>query len=357
VTLTASLAVIFCITLVEKNLDAAFIQSYPTKAPNLFFIDIQPGQKLAFARALGMDTTLYPVVRGTVIAINSIPVDREKDNRKRRDNLGREFNLTYRDQLLEDEKITEGNSLFRKDWAGLQVSVLDTVLKMRDMHVGDTITFRIHGIPMDARIASIRTSSRQVLQPFFYFVFPDKIFNDAPQTLFAAVRVDRGQIAPLQNRIVAGFPNITAINVTETVAAFAGIMGKLSTIVRFFTFFSVVAGVLIIVSSIFATRYARLREAVYFTILGARRKFILALFAAENLYLGLASAVSALILAQAASWGICRFVLEVTYLPFAGISLLMAIATALLIITVGLGASLSILNIKPAVFLREQADE
>lgn len=312
VTLTASLAVIFCITLVEKNLDTAFIKSYPPKAPNLFFIDIQPGQKADFTQALGIATTLYPIVRGSVIAVNGVPVDREKEHRKREDNLGREFNLTYREQLLEDERIVAGSGLFRKDWPGLQVSVLDTVLKMRDMHIGDTISFRIQGIPMEARIASIRTSSREVLQPFFYFVFPDGVFNDAPQTLFAAVRVDKERIAPLQNRIVARFPNVSVINLTETITVYSRIIQKLSTIVRFFTFFSVVAGVLIIVSSVFATRYARIREAVYYTILGARGRFVLATFAAENLCLGLASAVSALILAQTGSWGICRFVLDIT---------------------------------------------
>ena len=357
VTLTASLAVIFCITLVENNLDAAFITSYPPKAPNLFFIDIQPGQKIAFVQALGSATTLYPIVRGSVIAINNVPVDQDKERQKRGDNMGREFNLTYRDQLLDDERLVTGNSLFRKDWSGLQVSVLDTVLKMGDMRVGDTITFRIQGIPMEARISSIRASSKVVLQPFFYFVFPDKILNDAPQTLFAAIRVDAGQIAALQNRIVAGFPNITVINVSETVAVFAGIMNKMSTIVRFFTLFSVIAGVLIIVSSIFATRHARTREAVYFTILGARMRFVLAVFAAESFCLGLASAASALVLAQSGSWAICRFALDVTCQPFAGISLMMAMAAMLLIISVGCGVSFSIPNVKPVEFLREQADE
>lgn len=357
VTLTASLAVIFSITLMEKNLDTSFIQSYPPKAPNLFFIDIQPAQKAAFARSLGIDTTFYPVVRGSVIAVNGVPIDPEKERQKRGDNLGREFNLTYREQLLEDERIVTGSGLFRKDWTGRQVSVLDTVLKMRDMHIGDTITFRIQGIPMGARIASIRTSTREALQPYFYFVFPDDVLNDAPQTLFAAVRVDRERIAPLQNRIVASFPNVTVIDLTETVTVFSRIMGKLSKIVRFFTFFSVAAGILIIVSSVFATRYARIRESVYFSILGARRRFVLTVFATENLCLGLASAGGALILAQTGSWIICRFTLDVPYQPFAGISLLMAMVTTLLIIAVGLGASLSILRVKPAVFLREQADE
>jgi putative ABC transport system permease protein len=357
VTLTASLAVIFCITLIEKNLDSAFIKSYPPKAPNLFFIDIQPGQKVAFAQSLDIATTFFPIVRGSVIAVNGIAVNQEKERQKREDNLGREFNLTYREQLLEDERIVTGNGLFRKDWPGLQVSVLDTVLKMGDIHIGDTITFRILGIPMDVRISSVRTSSRETLQPYFYFVFPDEVLKDAPQSLFAAVRVDKERIAPLQNRIVAKFPNITVINLTETATIFAGIMGKLSKIIRFFTFFSVIAGFLIIVSSLFATRYARVREAVYFTILGARSRFVLAAFATENLCLGLVSAVSALILAQTASWAICRFSLDVTYLPFAGVSLLMALATTLLIIAVGRGASFSVTRLKPAVFLREQADE
>lgn len=357
VTLTASLAVIFCITLVEKNLDSAYIQSYPPRAPNLFFIDIQATQKTAFARALGMDTLYYPIVRGAVLAVNGLAVDQEHERQKRGDNLGREFNLTYREQLLEDERIVAGGSLFRKEWSGLQVSVLDTVLKMRDMQIGDTITFRVQGIPLEARISSIRTRTREALQPYFYFVFPDSVLKDAPQTLFAAVRVEKDRIAALQNRIVALFPNVSVINLTETVAVFARIMGKLSTIVRFFTFFSVVAGILIIVSSVFATRYARIREAVYFTILGARPRFALAVFAMENLCLGLASSVSALVLAQTASWVICRFALEVACQLFAAISLLMALAAILVVMAVGLGASFSIMRVKPAVFLREQADE
>ncbi len=357
VTLTASLAVIFSITLVEKNLDTTFVQSYPPSSPNLYFIDIQPGQKADFARLLNIDTIYYPIVRGSVIAVNGVQVDREKERQKRSDNLGREFNLTYRDQLLQDERIVAGGALFRKEWSGLQVSVLDTVLKMRDLHIGDTITFRIQGLPLSARITSIRTSSRQALQPYFYFVFPDQDLKDAPQTYFAAVRVDRQRIASLQNRIVTRFPNVTVINLTETVAIFARIMEKLSTIIRFFTLFSVIAGVLIVVSSVIATRTARIREAVFYTILGARSRFVLATFAAENLFLGLASAASALVLAQTGSWIICRFALEVPCQPFAAVSLAMVLTTTLLIIAVGLAASLSVLRAKPAVFLREQAEE
>ena len=357
VTLTASLAVIFSITLVEQNLDETFVRSYPPDSPNLFFIDIQPGQKDAFARELGIETTYFPVVRSTILEVNGEPIDAEQERRKRGDNLAREFNLTWRGHLLEDERIVSGKALFLDDWPGVQVSVLDTVLSMRNMKVGDTITFRIQGIPLAARISSIRTRTRTSLQPFFYFVFPEQALKDAPQTFFTAVRVDRDRIAPLQNRIVARFPNVTIIDVTETVAVFARVMDRLSSIVRFFTFFSVVAGVLIIISSVFATRYARIQEAVFFTILGARGRFVLAVFSLEGLMLGLISGVIALVLAQSVGWIVCKYSLDVAYKPSSAASVLMVLSTMLLVVVVSLGASIPILRQKPAAFLREQAEE
>ncbi len=357
VTLIASLVVIFSIRLVEGNLDATFVRAYPADAPNLFFIDIQPAQKDSFARDLGRPALFYPVVRGTVTAINNEPVNAEEERKKRGDNLGREFNLTYRGDLLEDEQIVSGTSLFRSDWPEAQVSVLDTVLNMHTMHVGDTITFNIQGVPVQARISSLRTRTRASIRPFFYFVFPEQVLKDAPRTFFTALRVEKAQLAPLQDRIAAHFPNISIIDVSETISLFSRFMERLSMIVRFFTLFSVAAGFLIIISSVFATRRARIQEAVYFTVLGARSRFVLSVFAAENLLLGLMSSGIALALSQAGSWTICRKVIDVPYRPFLGTSALMVFATTFLVVAVGLGASLSIVRQKPAAFLREQSDE
>ena len=356
-TLTASLAVIFSITLVEKNLDMTFVRSYPPDAPNLFFIDIQPDQWDEFARILDIPATYYPIIRGTIIAVNNEPIDRDAERQKRGDNLAREFNLTYRDGLLADERIASGTMLFRDDWPALQVSVLDTVLTMRKMKIGDTITFRIQGIPVQARISSIRTRTRAALQPYFYFVFPGRVLKDAPQTVFAAVRVDKNQIASLQDRIVDHFPSVSAIDMTETVKVFGRVLERLTLIIRFFTLFSVVAGFLILISSVFATRHTRIQEAIYFTILGARGRFVLSVFAVESLFIGLASGFIAFVISQVGSWVICRHALDVSYNPFLGISITMLIITVVLVIAVGLGTSLSIVRQRPAAFLREQTDE
>lgn len=357
ITLTASLTVIFSIYQIEQNLDAAFIQSYPADAPNLFFLDILPAQIEQFSDTLGMKVQYYPIIRARIMTINGEKINRQKERQRRSDNLARTFNLTYRNYLLEDEKIVKGKRLHNDDWGDLQVSVMDTVAEIKDMDVGDHITFNIQGVPLQARISSIRTRTRESIRPFFYFVFPENTLRDAPQTIFTAVKVPRDRIPAIQTKIVADFPNISAIDVTETLMIFNHVMAKLSLIVRFFALFSIVAGILIILSSVLATRFARIQEAVYYKILGAKSAFVVAVFTFENLFLGLVSAVLALVLSQTSSWIICAKVFDISYTPFLLESFYLIAGTILLIVVVGLLPSISILRQKPVIFLRTQGQE
>ncbi len=357
ITLSASLSVIFSIYLIEQNLDATFIESYPPDAPNLFFLDIQPSQLDAFSQALGIKTEFYPIVRARITAINDSKIDPSTERQRRGDNLGRTFNLTYRNHLLEDEVIIKGKKLFREDWEGLQVSVLDHVSKMKKIAIGDRIMFKIQGIPLEARISSIRSRTRESLRPYFYFVFPENSLADAPQTIFTAVRIGKQQRSAVQTELVKKFPNISVIDITQTLSSFAKVLKKLSLIIRFFTLFSIIAGILIIISSVLATRYARIQEAVYYKILGAKGVFVLNVFMFENLFIALVSAGLAVILAQIGSWIICSAILEISYTPFLMNCALLLLATVILVVAVGLLPASSILRQKPVLFLREQTQE
>ena len=356
ITLTASLCVIFTIFLIEENLDATFIESYPEDAPNMFFVNIQKNQVKDFSKSIDRKVSFYPIVRARVTSIKGKKVDSQKERKQRRDNFGRTFNLTYRDDLLETEKIIKGKSLFRNDWEDIQVSILDTVVDMRKMGVGDYIEFKIQGVPLMARISSIRTQKRETLSPFFYFVFPEKVLKEAPQTIFAAIKAEPVQIASLQNRVVARFPNISVIDVSETAKVFSKMMKQLSRIVRFFSILSIATGILILVSTIFATRVERIVEAVYYKILGAGKKFVFTVFALENLLIGLISGFLALIMAQITSYLISRFGFELSYQPFLLSCFFMICATLIIVVIIGVIASISILNKKPITFLKEQPD-
>jgi len=357
ITLSASLTLIFTIYLVETNLDETFVASYPPDAPNLFFLDIQPDQLSTFDQALNVKTRYYPIIRARIVSINGEKIDRTVERRERGDNLSRTFNLTYRSDLLDDEVIVAGDSLFKAGQDGIQVSVMDTVAERKQMKIGDRVVFRVQGIPLEAVISSIRSRTRETMKPFFYFVFQERALKQAPQTIFTAVKVDEQRISDVQNRIVTLFPNVSVIDLTATLRAFAQVTRKLSNIIRFFTAFSILAGLLIVVSSVFATRFARTRESVYYRVLGAKSAFVLKVFSLENFFLGLVSALLAFGFSQIISWVITTRVFDIGFKPFVFGGALMIAATVALVIVVGLLPTLAILRYKPVTFLREQTQE
>jgi putative ABC transport system permease protein len=355
VTLAVSLGIVFSTYLVEKNLNTAFISAYPQDAPNLFFIDIQPAQTEAFLKTVEIPARLYPIIRARLISVNKEKIDPSREQKRRGDSLTRSFNLTYRDHLLEDEAISTGKTLFQDSLKGLQVSVLDTVVEMRPMKIGDQLVFNIQGVPVTATVSSIRTRARESISPYFYFVFPkDSLIKDAPQTFFTAVRLPKDRISELQYRVVSQFPNVSTIDVTQTLAAFSHIAKRLVMVVRFFTLFSIGAGLLIIISSMLATRWDRIQEAAYVKILGARSRFVLLVCATEHLIIGMVSALLAIAISQTGSYLVCRYRFAIPYHPHLIESLCLIGATLAIVVAVGLLASVPVITQKPIAFLRNE---
>jgi putative ABC transport system permease protein len=360
ITLSASLAVIFSIYLIEHNLRTTFIESYPPDLPNAYFLDIQTEQKNEFADILGKEAEYFPIIRARLASINSEPIKRDREPVRMRDTMTREFNLTYRDYLLKDEQMLEGKTLFGSRSEELRnngevpVSVLDTVAENGNIKVDDLLLFKVQGLPLKARVTSIRTRTESRVQPFFYFVFQEEALKDAPQTIFSAARINRPQLTILQNKLAERLPNVSVIDIGSTVEILGGIMHKMSTIIQFFTSFSIIAGLLILISSIFATRLTRIREAVYFKILGATGPFVVKVFTSESLVIALFSASLAAVISQVGSWIICRQILNIAYQPLLGSTLIMIAATHVLVVGVGMGASISILQQKPIGYLRDE---
>jgi len=359
-TLASAIAVLLAIFLMEYNLHRSYVESYPEEAPNLFLVDIQPSQQEGFLELVGEEVPLYPIIRARLRAINGEPVKRGERRNRFSDSLSREFNLTYRDNLLDDELIDEGQRLYRYDETGkpyLQVSILDTVAEMGSMKLGDVLDFNIQGVPVRAEVTSIRTRTKSMLFPFFYFVFPEQYLKEAPQTLFAAMHVDESEITGLEARVVSRFPNISVINMARTAVQLGEVMAKLSGIVNFFAFFSIFAGALIIISSVLATRLARTREAVYYKVLGGGTQFVIGVFLYENILLGLLSASLGVLLAQLGSWALCHYLFDIGYNPNWPVSIVLVGATLMMVVGVGMLSSMTIIRQKPGNFLREQTVE
>jgi putative ABC transport system permease protein len=193
-----------------------------------------------------------------------------------------------------------------------------------------------------------------MLYPFFYFVLPEQYLKAAPHTFFSALHVGQNEVAELENRIVNRFPNISTIDVSQSAAVLGNIMAKLNFIVTVFAGFAVLAGVLILVGTVFATQVARTKEVVFYKILGAGSRFVIQVLMLENVILALLSGVSAIFIAQIAGWLVCRHLFDIQYSVNIFACLVLLGLTVCCVVGVGIASSVFVLYKKPVQFLREQ---
>lgn len=356
VTLTSALSVLLTIFILKLNLFATFVDSYPEDAPNLFCLDIQKDQKELFYSLVDSPAPLFPVIRARLLSINGTPIDREQERNRKSDNLGREFNLTYRDHLLKDELIVKGASLFgsRELPSGVvPVSILDTIGDIGRFSIGDRLLFNIQGVQVDAQIVSIRTRTQSKLSPFFYFVFEPQVLESAPQTLFAALHVQKELIPEMITKIVTKMPHVSTVNVSEMALQFGALINRLSGVITFFASFSIAAGCLILVSAILATHMERVREVVFYKVLGGKSSFVLLVVTFENMIVGIISSCMALVLANISSWLLCRYVFEITYRSHLPLTIITVLLTVMMVVAIALVSSIRIIREKPVVYLRQ----
>ncbi|HWI64860.1 MAG TPA: FtsX-like permease family protein, partial [Symbiobacteriaceae bacterium] len=122
--------------------------------------------------------------------------------------------------------------------------------------------------------------------------------------------------------------------------------------IRFVAAFTVLAGLLILASSIATTKYRRTREAVLYKTLGATRARVWRIFAVEYATLGLIAGFVSAFLAAGATWGVMKFVMEIEYVPdFRSLAAGVAISLVLTV-AVGVLSTLDVLAAKPLQVLR-----
>ena len=83
------------------------------------------------------------------------------------------------------------------------------------------------------------------------------------------------------------YPTITVINIADVLSRIESVVDQITFVVRFLAGFSILAGLMILASSIASARFRRMREAVVLKTLGATRMRIVRTFSVEFSVLGL----------------------------------------------------------------------
>jgi len=363
---------IITVALVERALLRQIGESRPADAPTFFFIDIQPDQvdgisRLFRDRVTAPEPKLTPLVRSRLAAMNGQPVktgalseedertaqDADKDQRRKTWYLTREYVLTFSEQLPKDNVIVKG-----RWWTPGQafsvpiVSVEEEAAKALGLDIGHTIELDIQGTPLVAEIGSIRKVEWGNLSTNFYMILSPGALDGAPLTYVATVQVPPSDEVSLQQAIVAGFPNVTAINIGDVLDSFARILDRLSLAIRTIALFCVLTGGLVMGAALAATRYRRLYESAILKALGATRRLLIGSFALEYLLLGIVGGAVGVGLASALSWALLRWVFDLDWALYPYVLLIGLALTIALTLLVGFLSTYRLLGQRPLPVLR-----
>ena len=186
------------------------------------------------------------------------------------------------------------------------------------------------------------------------FVFSPGTLDGFPIQYFAIMRMKPAEVAAFQRAAFQQFPSVTVINAADVIEIIQQVVDQIAMVVRFISAFAILAGVIILASSIAATRFRRAKEVAILKTLGATRRRVSAIFSVEFLILGAAAGLLGGILATVFSNLLLTRLLEakahVDWLPvLATVGL-----TALLANAAGWLASFRILGQKPLEVLRNE---
>ncbi len=352
------LMALLLLTFVRTDLLDRWQLALAADAPNRFIVNVQDDQVDAvrgFIAEQGIAApTLYPMIRGRLVEHDGKAVT-GKDYAEQGDRAQRlaerEFNLSVAGHLRDDNRVTEG-----KFWSGMpakpEASVEEEFAKRLGWKIGDRIAFDIAGQRFEATITSLRSVDWESFRPNFFVIASPGSLDGFPASHITAVSVP-AQRPRFTADLVERFPNLSVIDIDAVLKQVRSTADQVSTVVEVVFYFSLVAGVLVLMAAVSASQDERLLEGgVMRAIGGSRRQLRLAQaseFAAIGLLSGLTAAIAASVLAGVVATQVFDLPWEADW-RMAAVGAALGVLAALL---AGMFATRRVLDAPPSVTLRE----
>jgi putative ABC transport system permease protein len=350
------LMVLLLLALVRDDLHREWRASLPPDAPNYFMINIRPEEGEAvetFFRSRGLPPTeLVPLVRARLTAINDVPVDRIQFGERAHEFVEREANLTWARTLRDDNRLVGGGWWKDGDGGGPRVSVEQEYAERLKLKLGDTVTYDVAGEPVSATVTSLREVRWDSFRPNFFMVFSPGVLDDVTGTLITSVHV-RPEQRPALVDLVRQFPEVTIIDIDALLSQVRDVMDKAALAVQYVFLFTLVAGLVVLLAAVQATRDERRYESAMLRTLGASRRVVFEGVAAEFTVLGLLAGVLAAAGATAVGYVLAREVFNLEYAPDPWVWVTGVLGGALLVGVAGVLAARSVVTHPPVETLRE----
>lgn len=353
------LAVLVAIALVEANFSRLLEAELPDRAPSFFFIDLQPDQKPAFDKLLAStpgvaESDAMPSLRGRIVKLNGVPVEKVRVSGDVRWTLQTERGLTYAAHLPRGSRIVAG-SWWPADYHGPpQVSMDAGIARGLGLRLGDDLTVDMLGHEMTARLTSLRAIDWASLGINFVMVFSPGSLDGVPQTYIETARAAPDAIVPLERAVAAQFPNVSAIAVKDVLDQLGTVVAAVAVALRATAAVALIAGILVLAGAVAAGQRRRVYQAVLLKVLGATRGTITRAFLYEFAAMGLVTAVLAIIIGTIAADYVMTRAMQADFVFVPGAAFLSGLLGAAITLIIGYAGTWRALGAKPAPYLANE---
>lgn len=332
--------------------------------PNVFVLD-SPQENIGsvekiLTSAEASEVITTQMTRARILSINGLEPDNWLVNIKQQQEvtnrtkhlLNREQNLTTRAQLTPEEEVVAGK-FWPKDSEKLKVNEVSVELglaKNLNLNLNDTIVFNVQGVPVSAKITSLRRVQWQSFKPNFFFVLHPSLLDEAPFSglITAAIPVADKRMEAV-NQLYKEHPGLTTIDADEFSKIAEKLVSSAIEIVKYLSVMLFLGAFLNIILSAWNSFTLRARNFSLYRCIGANNQLVITSCLTEYLCIALGGGLIGLL----ASWGLSASIEHIMLTPndqlnSSSLPGLLVIGTVLLIaLLVGIASAALILREAP----------
>lgn len=340
--------------LVRSSLLDDWQAQLPADAPNHFLINIGPEAVNDVRGFLGehdlSTDDLYPMVRGRLTEINGEPVREAVSKDREVRALNRELNLTWMQDLPEDNRLVEGRWFKPGQTEGL--SIESELAQRLGVTLGDRLTFTIGSQTVEEPVTSIRTVQWDSMKPNFYMVFPPGGGLDGlPATWITSFYLEPSRKS-LLNDFTRRFPTISVLEVDHIIDRIREIVQQVTQAIEAILAMILAAAIVVMAAVVSATLQDRQREGALLRTLGGRQRLLVNSTMLEFALLGLFAGILGVLAGEVAVWALQYRMFEGTFHWHWRVVLLLPLVSAAVLAMFGRWQLNPVLRVSPMLLLR-----
>jgi len=303
------LMALLLLMIVRTELLGQWRGSLPESTPDHFAVNIQPDQVELIEQAL-LEAGAQRLQIRPMANVNLVDSTGRLDD----DRFGRQVNVSWIDVLPPANRVAEGE-FFSANASG-EVSLAQRWAEQAGARLGDTLTFESGAQQFTATVTSIRDVEWDSFNVNFFILMSPDAGNRLPHQNIASFYLAEGDASVLRE-ISRSFPNVSVIDLGALLDRVSDIIDRVSSAAQVVFVFTLLAGLVVLLAALEATRDERRHESALIRTLGADNALIRRGLLIEYGIMALIAALLATVGAALVGWLLARELFDFTYQPSA----------------------------------------